>query len=39
MTTSTEPASPAGVAQEGLRANVLGLFDSVVMAVAGSESR
>jgi amino acid transporter len=36
MTTSTEPASPAGVAQEGLRANVLGLFDSVVMAVAGS---
>ncbi len=35
MTTSTEPASPA-VEQEGLRSNVLGLFDSVVMAVAGS---
>ena len=29
MTTSIEPASPTGVATEGLRANVLGLFDSV----------
>jgi amino acid transporter len=36
MTTSTEPASPAVVGSEGLRANVLGLFDSIVMAVAGS---
>jgi hypothetical protein len=36
MTTSTEPASPAVAAPEGLRANVLGMFDSVVMAVAGS---
>jgi amino acid transporter len=36
MTTSTEPTSPPVPAQEGLRANVLGLFDSIVMAVAGS---
>ena len=36
MTTSTEPASPPVATQEGLRANVLGLFDSIVMAVAGS---
>jgi amino acid transporter len=36
MATSAEPASPPIVAEEGLRANVLGLFDSVVMAVAGS---
>jgi amino acid transporter len=34
MATNTEPASL--VTQEGLRANVLGMFDSVVMAVAGS---
>jgi amino acid transporter len=36
MTTNIESASPPEVEQEGLRANVLGLFDSVVMAVAGS---
>ena len=36
MATNTEPASPTLAAQEGLRANVLGMFDSVVMAVAGS---
>ncbi len=36
MTTSTEPASPPAEADEGLRGNVLGLFDSIVMAVAGS---
>jgi len=36
MTTSTEPASPPAAAETGLRANVLGLFDSIVMAVAGS---
>jgi amino acid transporter len=36
MTTSTEPASPAVAGEEGLRANVLGLSDSIVMAVAGS---
>jgi amino acid transporter len=36
MTTSTEPASPPVAAETGLRANVLGLFDSIVMAVAGS---
>ena len=36
MTTSTEPASPPAAAEAGLRANVLGLFDSIVMAVAGS---
>ena len=36
MTTSTEPASPPVAAQEGLRAGVLGMFDTVVMAVAGS---
>lgn len=36
MTTSTEPSSPPSAVQAGLRANVLGLFDSVVMAVAGS---
>src|SRR5215469_6373539 len=36
MTTNVEPASPAVVAHEGLRGNVLSLFDSVVMAVAGS---
>jgi amino acid transporter len=36
MTTSTEPASPSVVGETGLRANVLGLFDSIVMAVAGS---
>jgi amino acid transporter len=36
MTTSTEPTDIGAVASPGLRANVLGLFDSVVMAVAGS---
>ncbi len=36
MTTSAEPASPPVAAETGLRAGVLGLFDSVVMAVAGS---
>jgi amino acid transporter len=36
MTTSTEPPDVGAVAPPGLRANVLGLFDSVVMAVAGS---
>ena len=36
MTTSIEPASPPVAAETGLRANVLGLFDSIVMAVAGS---
>jgi len=36
LTTSTEPASPPAAAEAGLRANVLGLFDSIVMAVAGS---
>jgi amino acid transporter len=36
MTTSLEPASPPVAAGTGLRANVLGLFDSIVMAVAGS---
>jgi amino acid transporter len=36
MTTSTEPTDVGAVAPPGLRANVLGLFDSVVMAVAGS---
>jgi amino acid transporter len=36
MTTSLEPASPPVEAGTGLRANVLGLFDSIVMAVAGS---
>jgi amino acid transporter len=36
MTTSTEPASPPVTGEVGLRANVLGLFDSIVMAVAGS---
>ena len=36
MTTSTEPASPPAAAEAGLRGNVLGLFDSIVMAVAGS---
>ncbi|HTX82400.1 MAG TPA: APC family permease [Streptosporangiaceae bacterium] len=36
MTTSLEPASPPVAAETGLRANVLGLFDSIVMAVAGS---
>lgn len=36
MTTSIEPASPPVAAGTGLRANVLGLFDSIVMAVAGS---
>ncbi|HUA42711.1 MAG TPA: APC family permease [Streptosporangiaceae bacterium] len=36
MTTSTQPASPPVAAGTGLRANVLGLFDSIVMAVAGS---
>jgi amino acid transporter len=36
MATSTEPASPAVAGEPGLRANVLGLFDSIVMAVAGS---
>ena len=35
MATNTEPTS-AVAAQEGLRSNVLGMFDSVVMAVAGS---
>jgi amino acid transporter len=36
MATSLEPASPPVAAGTGLRANVLGLFDSIVMAVAGS---
>lgn len=36
MTTNIEPTSPPIEAHEGLRSNVLGLFDSVVMAVAGS---
>jgi amino acid transporter len=36
MTTSTEPAYVGESASPGLRAGVLGLFDSVVMAVAGS---
>jgi amino acid transporter len=36
MTTSTEPTEVAASTEGGLRANVLGLFDSVVMAVAGS---
>jgi amino acid transporter len=36
MTTSTQPTSPPSAAETGLRANVLGLFDSIVMAVAGS---
>jgi amino acid transporter len=36
MTTSTEPTDVGAVAPPGLRANVLDLFDSVVMAVAGS---
>ena len=36
MTTSIQPTSPPVPAQPGLRANVLGLFDSIVMAVAGS---
>src|SRR5215469_8499826 len=35
MTTNTQPASTVA-APESLRANVLGMFDSVVMAVAGS---
>lgn len=36
MTTSIEPTEVGAPAATGLRANVLGLFDSVVMAVAGS---
>jgi len=36
MTTSTEPTDVGASAGTGLKANVLGLFDSVVMAVAGS---
>jgi amino acid transporter len=36
MSTSTEPAPSQAATETGLRANVLGLFDSVVMAVAGS---
>src|SRR5215469_8883524 len=36
MTTNAEPTMRSVAAQEGLRGNVLGLFDSVVMAVAGS---
>ncbi|HET7017507.1 MAG TPA: APC family permease [Streptosporangiaceae bacterium] len=36
LTTSTEPASPTVEGQEGLRSGVLGMFDTVVMAVAGS---
>jgi amino acid transporter len=36
LTTSTEPASAPVAAQEGLRAGVLGMFDAIVMAVAGS---
>jgi amino acid transporter len=36
MTTSTEPTEIGASASPGLKANVLGLFDSVVMAVAGS---
>jgi amino acid transporter len=36
MTTSTEPTDVGASASPGLKANVLGLFDSVVMAVAGS---
>src|SRR5580693_8912212 len=35
MTTSIEPTD-VGAASPGLKANVLGLFDSIVMAVAGS---
>src|SRR5580658_6448932 len=33
---SAEPASPPVAAETGLRGNALGMFDSVVMAVAGS---
>jgi amino acid transporter len=36
MTTSTEPSTVGESSEPGLRANVLGLFDSIVMAVAGS---
>jgi amino acid transporter len=36
MTTSIEPTEVGASASTGLKANVLGLFDSVVMAVAGS---
>jgi amino acid transporter len=36
MSTTTEPAEVGATATPGLRANVLGLFDSIVMAVAGS---
>jgi amino acid transporter len=36
MTTSTEPTDVGASSAPGLKANVLGLFDSVVMAVAGS---
>jgi amino acid transporter len=36
MSTSTEPAPAQAVTETGLRAGVLGLFDSIVMAVAGS---
>ncbi len=36
MSTSTEPTAVGASASPGLRANVLGLFDSIVMAVAGS---
>jgi amino acid transporter len=36
MSTSAEPASPPVTAETGLRAGALGLFDSIVMAVAGS---
>jgi hypothetical protein len=36
MTTSTEPTDVGASAPAGLKANLLGLFDSVVMAVAGS---
>jgi amino acid transporter len=36
MATSAQPASPPVPAKIGLHANVLGLFDSIVMAVAGS---
>jgi hypothetical protein len=36
MTISAQPASPPVAAKTGLRANVLGLSDSIVMAVAGS---
>jgi hypothetical protein len=36
MTTSTEPTDVGASSAGTLKANVLGLFDSIVMAVAGS---